>query len=295
MNYHSVIETKGVRATTLAETLRHADLDFKVLTDDVVGSKSGAIMPRKKLLYRSDNKEALGVVGSDYCPTEPKEFIETQFEFAREVGGKVVRAGWVGRRSKAFAIVKMDTIELPCGTKTKDPINLYIYSTDSWDGGSPRSSTMYLERLACLNGMMTQELSTSLRVSHTKNATERFENKLKPFLAEIETKAKDARVKFQELIKAKMGTAEMERFLERLLPGKGGQTENKRKELLELFQHGTGTHGQTRWDALNAVTEYVTHKQTYRDTNIASADTSRFLGVLERNTMNERALNLLLN
>jgi hypothetical protein len=183
MNYHSVIESKGVRATTLAETLVAADLNFKILEDEVVGAKSGAVMPRKKLLYRSDNKEALGVVGTDYCPTEPKEFIETQFEFAREVGGKVVRAGWVGRRSKAFAIVKMDTIELPCGTKAKDPINLYIYSTDSWDGGSPRTSMAYFERLACLNGMMTRELSTALRVSHTKNATERFDLKVKPFLA----------------------------------------------------------------------------------------------------------------
>jgi hypothetical protein len=295
MKYHSVIETKGAKATTLAETLTNADLNFKVLEDKVVGVSSGAEMPRKKMLYRSDTKAALGIVGEDYCATDPKEFIETQFEFARSVGGKVVRAGWVGRRAKAFSIVKMDTIELPCGAKAKDPINVFIYSYDSWDGGSPRTSTLFLERTACLNGMMTRELSTSLRVSHTKNADERFELKLKPFLAEIETKVDEARVKFAELIKAKMGTAEMEKFLERLLPGKGAQTESKRKELLELFQHGVGNKGATRWDALNAVTEYVTHKQTYRDTNIASADTSRFLGVLERNTMNERAMDLLLN
>src|SRR5438105_4312316 len=73
MQYHSVIESKGARATTLAETLKNADLAFEVREDKVRGETSGLIMPRKKMLYRSDTNEALGIVGEDYCATAPKE------------------------------------------------------------------------------------------------------------------------------------------------------------------------------------------------------------------------------
>ena len=54
MQYHSVIESKGARATTLAETLKNADLAFEVREDKVRGETSGLIMPRKKMLYRSE-------------------------------------------------------------------------------------------------------------------------------------------------------------------------------------------------------------------------------------------------
>tara|TARA_R100001079_G_C4369453_1_gene118426 strand:- start:413 stop:664 length:252 start_codon:yes stop_codon:yes gene_type:complete len=34
---------------------------------------------------------------------------------------------------------------------------------------------------------------------------------------------------------------------------------NKRERIVELFESGRGNCGETRWDALNALTEYETH------------------------------------
>lgn len=42
------------------------------------------------------------------------------------------------------------------------------------------------------------------------------------------------------------------------------KTINIREELNRLFEKGSGNHGNSRWDALNAVTDYVDH-QDFRD------------------------------
>lgn len=65
--------------------------------------------------------------------------------------------------------------------------------------------------------------------------------------------------------------------------------------MLDLFKTGEGNEGKTRWDAYNAVTEYVTHYRTYRETEATSVEVNRFVGVLETDTMSRTALNLLLN
>ena len=37
--------------------------------------------------------------------------------------------------------------------------------------------------------------------------------------------------------------------------------EKKREEVVNLFHRGLGNRGETRWDAFNAVTEYLDHHQ----------------------------------
>jgi hypothetical protein len=47
-----------------------------------------------------------------------------------------------------------------------------------------------------------------------------------------------------------------------------------------LFLRGTGNEGRTRWDAFNAVTEYVDHSRSIRVTGGRSRSESRFESVL---------------
>lgn len=42
------------------------------------------------------------------------------------------------------------------------------------------------------------------------------------------------------------------------------RTVNIREEITTLFDRGTGNGGETKWDALNAVTEYIDHKRTFK-------------------------------
>jgi hypothetical protein len=296
MSYQSIIETKGVAATTYEETLKSAAFDWEPLEDQVVGVKCGLVMPRKKMIYRSDNLTPLGVVGEDYVPSQPREFLKSQYLLAEQLGGKVVRAGWTERRSKAFACVRLEeNIQFPKGVRAKgDPVGVFVYSTDGWDGSTPRASKLYMERLACTNGMITKELASSLWVPHTSGVEERYTGAWKLFQAAVTKHVTEVREQFVQLAKARLSDSDMRAFVGKLIEGEGAAAVTRREQIFNLFHNGIGLEGKTKWDALNAVTEYVTHHAVYRETKIASAATSRFLGVLGRNPMNEKALHLLL-
>ena len=291
----SVLSTMGVEASQFEDTLKAGDLDWSPLADKVAGLDTGVEMPRKTLLYRSDTKAPLGIVGDHYSATTPREFLRSQYEFAEFVKGRVARAGFIGDRSRAFALIEIEKINLPREIRQKgDPVSVFIYSTDGWDGGTPQKSRLYLERLSCANGMTSRVISSSLWNSHTKDREERYERKWKVFLNEVQKTAGEIREEFITLAKTRMTGEQMQDFLKTLLPGESTLTEKKRGSMLNLFSAGEGNEGASRWDALNAVTEYVTHHRTYRDTDVSDRAVNRFLGVLETDTLRDRAMELLL-
>jgi hypothetical protein len=302
MNTTSITELKGNKAgATVEETLVNADLNWKPIMGDVFTEHNGTKipMPGKRMLFRNDNLKPLGVVGREYCPTDPEDFMKVQFQMAEKIGGTVERAGFIDDRSRMFAFVKMNNVNVPVEFRKKgDPVSIRIYSTDGWDGMTPRRYRIYMERLACTNGMVSRDLTASLWVSHVSGMAARHELRWGPFVEEIAKQIGVVREQFARLAQAGMDMSGLEDFLKKLLPGESKMTENRRAEVGKLFTEetgGIGTHGKTRWDAYNAVTQYVTHNRKFRGTEITSESTNRFLGVLETDTMNERALSLLLN
>lgn len=297
----------GVEATAFDKTLKASSLDWEPLSDTAGGTGTKIVMPGKKLLYRSDNKKALGIVGNDYHPTDPREFLKTQYELAETIKGKVARVGFIEDRSRAFAFVQYgDEIIIPRdkggrrdlikakGLKVGDPLQAYVYTSDGWDGGTPRRSRLYIERVSCLNGNISRQIAANLWVSHTSGMAKRFELRWKNFKAEIAEQIEQVRVEFTKLAETPMTEVQCRNFLEKLMPGEGTRVENRRTEILNLFSRGTDNLGVSRWDAYNAVTEFVTHHRGYRKTDNTSVETNRFLGVLETDTLTRRALDLLL-
>jgi len=290
----TIINTQGVQATNFTDTLKAASLDWEPLSDGVSGTDTAIVMPRRKLLYRSDDHQALGIVGKEYAPSNPREFLQTQYEFAEFIKGEVIRAGFIPDRSRAFAFIRLkEDLKLPREIRAKgDPTSVYIYSTDGWDGGTPRRSRLYLERLVCANGMTSKEIKPDLWVSHTKGSAERYDKQWKTFLAEVCTNVETIRNQFITLAQARMSEADAKAFLEKLMPGESTITSKRREVVLNLFKTGVGNEGTSRWDAFNAVTEYVTHHRSYRGEEGAET-TNRFLGVLETDTLRNQAMALL--
>lgn len=292
----SVISSMGVIATSFEDTLKNADLNWEVKSDSVSGTDTAIKFPRRKMLYRSDNLQPLGIVGDDYSASCPKAFLETQYEFASFIKGTVERAGFIADRSRAFAFIRMDDITIKPKNERKkgDILGVHIYSSDGWDGGTPRRSRLFIERLACLNGARSREIKANLYVRHTSKMEVSYETRWKTFMAEVRTSVDAVRAQFQKLAETPMNPIEAAHFFEALIPAEGTRASNLRGDLLNLFSNGTENHGITRWDAYNAVTEYVTHQRTYRETESTSEATNRFLGVLETDTIADRALSLLL-
>lgn len=278
----------------LDKTLKKADLGWHVIEDVVTGKNSGAEMRHKKMLLRSDTKEALGVVGANYEPVTPEYFAQQQYRLAEQIGGEVTRMGFVKERARAFAFIRLKDIQIPIEHRKKDDVvGSYVYSTDGWDGKTPSKSRLYLERLACANGMTSREITASMWVSHTRRREERVEDRQQTFLGEIESQLSAIKDRYIELAQLRMGPDEMKSFLSKLFPKNSKKSEQKREQIMHLFGSGTANDGKTAYDALNAVTEYVTHYRTFRDTHVRSGTTNRFVGVLEKDTLKERALQLL--
>lgn len=292
----SIISTRGTAATTFDATLPKSDLNWEPLEDTVSGTDTAITMPRMKLLYRSDTKAPLGIVGQGYSPSQPREFLKEQFEFAEAIKGKVTRAGFLAERCRAFAFVRMDLpLEIKTSRKVGDPLSVYIYSTDGWDGGTPRKSKMFIERLRCSNGMVSKEIKANMWVSHTANREKIHGDRWKVFMNNMAESVAKLQEEFQKLADTKMTKEQMLDFAMKLIPAEGTKAENRRGEIVKLFTEGVGTEGVSRWDAYNAVTEYTTHHRAYRETDVRSVETNRFLGVLDRNKLAGRALALLLN
>lgn len=288
----SVIETFGTNGNGFASTLTAADLDWTVESEPVT-SAGGRVMQRKKMLVRSDTGAPLGIVGSDYAPSDPAHFLKLQYEVAEAIGGRVSRVGFMPDRSRAFAFIDLGEMKLRTDLKVGDPVRSYVYATDGWDGGTARQARLYVERLTCANGQVSRRLSSKLWVSHTKEMDGRYDDRIKPFLSEVRSTVDEVTGSFQKMIDAKMTDAQMERFLLQLLPGDSKITVNRRAAIGTLFAGGVGNLGRTRYDAFNAVTEYVTHHRKYRESDAASVATNRFLGVMETDTLTDEATMIL--
>lgn len=290
----SATTLQGHEANGFESTLKAADLNWQVEEDSVSGSDSGVVMPRKKMLYRSDTKEALGIVGEEYNPSSPHDFLKTQYEFAEFLGARVTRAGFMKERSRAFAFIDLGKLEIPVGKrKVGDPISAHLYSTDGWDGGTANESRLYIERLICTNGMTSRKLHSRLWIPHTKNRDSKFKPRWTQFLGEIKEQMLDVQEQFKSLAATRFTQKQMENFVEKLIPGDSTQAKNRRETVAGLFRDGIGNSGQTKWDAFNAVTEYVTHHKGYRGNDNTPVEVNRFIGVMEKNRLSEQALALL--
>jgi hypothetical protein len=78
------------------------------------------------------------------------------------------------------------------------------------------------------------------------------------------------RAKVQRMATIEMSTAEVSAFVGKLtgFDTQALQTStrarNQYNDIVDMFRGGTGNKGATRWDAFNAVTEYVDHARTIR-------------------------------
>lgn len=304
----SVIQSVGadISKTTNVDTiLKKADLNWEVRETPLEELHGADVKPlRLKLLTRSDNNMALGIVGQDYTPSDPRKFIEAQCELAEHLKGNLVQAGFVPGKARAFAFVRMSedmrvsvrAVKTKGKMKLHDPVDAYVHSADGWDGGTPRTSSLFLERLVCKNGMVTRQLSSKLWTSHAGSIEERFEPKWKEFFNVVADQLDEVEETFRGLFKAKMTSEEMQAFLMQLIPG-GGRAEKRRDEIGNLFTNGLGNEGSTRWDALNAVTEYATHHRSYRDGGVVPMGAKRYwktVGRVSERDLQHKALKLLL-
>jgi phage/plasmid-like protein (TIGR03299 family) len=136
-------------------------------------------------------------------------------------------------------------------------------------------------------------------VRHTRNVEQGVQSALQ-VLGYVEAQEQEHREKAQRMAAAYMSPKQASDAFNELLGIREGvesstRAENQAAELNRLFITGAGNQGLTRWDAFNAVTEYVDHGRSTRVADGRSGAEVRFESVLmgSGDAMKAKAFDLL--
>ncbi len=264
-------------------------------------------VPKHVANVRSDTRAVVGVVGEGYEPLQNR----AAFAFCDAITDSG-RAHWIGAGetrggARVHALMRLDR-EIRIGGAEGEEVLPLLCFRNGHDGGLAVTVSVAPFRLACVNGMLLPlpDAQRTWKARHT---------------ARIEARLADARRtlgiawryydELEEvggrLLAQRIGEAEFERFLARLVPlpeqrpdeTNGGRAVRNAERVREAIRTAYRTTPDlsdirgTGWGALQAVTAYVDHTQpTRRTTNRTTAE-ARFERATEPAPLKDRALELL--
>lgn len=269
------------------------------------------------IIRRDDTKRILGTCKSRYMPVQNDAMFEPFHKMVQKFGATYETAGLINGGSKCWISAKLPG-DWGVKGREEDKVERRIISLISHDGTKRNSYLSIANRVFCNNmlSLLTKEgAKQGYSLSHTKN----WENNLDIIQGNFESSIA-AHEQFQnvanKLNEMTINTEEVKIFSELLLPDRPGKVNekgeqvrkretsrltNRREAIVDLFVAGAGNQGRTRWDAFNAVTEFVDHHNNIKSLegkNAGEAAQRRFVSNLlggPGDQIKQRALTMLQN
>lgn len=254
-------EITSMAATTqedLKSVLENTPLNYGVDSSPIFDGNGERIYGFKRI-FRPDTGRTFAVTKPGYVIIDNVTAFTSLYPLWEAYpSAKVTQA--VVTRGGARAFLTIDAgKELIIGD---DEYRLKFIGKNSHDGTSSLTFMVGLYRLVCSNGLVIAKNQSVFRIKHTQSAptilamTESMFRLVDKSLEHIVTQ-------LEFLQKMSVNSTYLRQALEKIVPGdpeKSARVRNKRNRIEELFRHGRGNHGRTRYDLLNAVTEYVDHE-----------------------------------
>ena len=236
----------------------------------------------QKVLYRSDTKTALSVVGGRYQVVQPKEVLEFYRDLTEVSGFELETAGVLKEGRKFWALAKTGK---STALKGSDVVNGYLLLATSCDGTLATTATPTTIRVVCHNTLTIalNGATSAIRVPHSTSFDaqavkkqlgvavsnwDSFMYRMKT-LAERKVKTHEAMNYFLKVICQPSGMDSYHGHQGHLDPAAKLVNERALKKVQALYDgQGRGaelTSAQgTAWGLLNAVTEFVDHERRAR-------------------------------
>lgn len=263
---------------TIEDLKKQAGLDWEIKTSSVMYQPQGtdiiATMPKKKLLYRSDNKKPLSVVSDRYKVVQPGEVLEFYRDLTEAGGFQLETAGVMQGGKKFWAMAKTD---LEMRVKGQDLISGYLLLVTGCDGTLATSAFFTSVRAACLNMLHVMianadEIRPKIRIPHSRQFDA---NEVKSQLGIMNGSWSTFEEEVVALSDRNVSHKEaMEYFLKVLYPksDKEGidldRAGTKLKLVMDVYESAPGQElksaHHTAWGLVNAVTRYVDHDSRAR-------------------------------
>lgn len=250
--------------------VHESTVDYNVVNENSVVERKS--IPDKRVLFRSDTKDSLGIVSNDFKIVQPDQVIEFFRDLVELHGFKLSTAGTLfgGRRFWALADVgKSDNVV------AGDKIDGHLLLTTAVDGTMSTQARFTSTRVVCNNTLTIALQGNSsrpvVRVTHKRD--------FDPSLVKIDLKLLDKgwvdfMASMKKLSNTKMSARQTREFFEEQMFDSdrnaseqtwGVVREVSRLTDLALGGSGSGYSKGTAYGALCAVTEHFTHGTGKRD------------------------------
>ena len=252
---------------TAEEALEAAGIDWKVTMEPVYIQRTGsdyAEVPDKAAIVREDTRDVFNIMSRRYSPVQNREAFAF-FDGVVGAGEAIYHtAGSIGGGRRVWILAK-----LPADLKVSngDVLERYILLANSHDGSTALTMKPTTVRVVCSNTLQValgDEGRKSFKTSHVGDVFKRVnearevldlgEAYFAMLMRGVERLAEDA---------APAGPARYDFFRELFeLDQKEAMSARARNNVVAIesfFTYGKGNSGETRWDLLNGVTEWVDH------------------------------------
>tara|TARA_Y100000296_G_scaffold21645_1_gene25657 strand:+ start:203 stop:1228 length:1026 start_codon:yes stop_codon:yes gene_type:complete len=267
INEHSAIAVEGVHQISNKDELySKAGLDFEVEQINLGGATGDENFDRFYGLRNNRTGHVYTVTGKKYTPIQNHELIDAFDEVRKMYGADYKSAGVMRGGSRVWVQAQLPkdyTFEIP--NRKGDKINSMLTMLIGHDGVISNCIFPTSMRGACNNQFvaMTKESTRDYRIQHYSNWSDRLDLVKSVFAKNINS-LKNMYADFAALDSKAISKTELYNFLGELYPMKDDEDErtvNRHNDIAALFSRGAGNLGKSRWDAFNAVTEYVDHHQ----------------------------------
>lgn len=243
-----------------AHALSYTGQNWMPIESDLYDS-FGNVIESHKAIIRSDSQSIIGVVGKNYHTMPLDESFMIADTLVKEKGLQYEQLTSLDNGSKSILSLKMNEVTL----KQNDSLTPRLNIVQSFDGSFSYHIFFSMMRIVCTNQLVSMMKNAYLHIRHTKTMPERVKF--------AETAIHSAFEYFDNMksMSIKMiGEKINDQFRDQILTqifGKdndeSGQPRtrviNQKNRVIELFQSGKGNAGETKWDLLNGITEYIDH------------------------------------
>jgi len=217
---------------------------------------------------RTDTGAVLGTVGEKYTPLQNVDqfqwfqpFLDTK-EVAFETAG-VLKGG-----SIVWALARILTGGGVVDAGGGDTVNKYLMTYTSHDGSLATGVMFCPIRVVCANTLrasINSEVSKRLRVRHTKRQIESLEN-VRETINLMDKTFEATASQFQKMKRTGVNKDDMVKYFKIVFEVDKEEKISTRQSniidrCLDLAYTGRGNTGESVWDALNGLTEWVSHER----------------------------------
>ena len=208
-------------------------------------------VPGKQVQLRDDFNTSLGITSDSYTVFQNSELRALVAPMVEEGLIQVTNIGYLGTGSKVFIQAEMTESYKVVGEEHKGSLTIL----NSHDGTSALAAGVTDTRVICSNTFASALTDLDTRLRHTSDISVKALDIKSTINFVNEGMAKFAQA--SELLATTRCDEEMLNNL--ITEAYGRETVRARNQIVEFYRSGVGNEGKTLWDALNGVTQYVTH------------------------------------